>query len=159
MALPPSAFIALGDGLDTGRVGLATSSFGFARLRGVNDDHASRIAGTFQRIVRASAGEPVTIEEKAVATALRVASRLRSVERLARPDLEIAWTGPAASGPLVRSTSVVLEEMLEGVRDAGEVFASRLCFNGGIREHYGACCRSASLGCKKACEFIHSFAQ
>ena len=60
-------------------------------------------------------------DEGTVAIALRVANRLRSVERLARPEIEIAWTGPAAAGPLVRSTPVVLEEMLEGVRDAGEV--------------------------------------
>ena len=63
----------------------------------------------------------VDIDERAVSIALRVANRLRSVERLVRPEIEIAWTGPAAAGPLVRSTSVVLEEMLEGVREAGEV--------------------------------------
>ena len=39
----------------------------------------------------------------------------------ARPEIEIAWTGPAAAGPLVRSTSVIMEEMLEGVRETGEV--------------------------------------
>ena len=61
------------------------------------------------------------IDEWGVATALRVANQLRSVERLARPEIEIAWTGPAAEGPLVRSTAVVVEEMLERVRDAGEV--------------------------------------
>ena len=121
VVLPPSATLALADGLETGRVRLTTSSFGFARLRGVNDDHAARIAGTFQRIVRSSSGVPGDIGENAVATALRVANHLRSVERLARPELEIAWTGPPAAGPLVRSTSVVLEEMLERVRDAGEV--------------------------------------
>ena len=110
--LPPSAVDALAEGLEAGRVSLSTSSFGFARLRGVSDDHAGRIAAALQQI---------EIDERAVATALRVANRLRFVERLARPEIEIAWTGPAASGPLVRSTSVVLEEMLESVREAGEV--------------------------------------
>ena len=57
----------------------------------------------------------------ALANALRVANRLRQVERLERPEIEIAWTGPDAEGPLVRSTSIILEEMLERVRDAGEV--------------------------------------
>lgn len=110
--LPPSAVDALAEGLEAGRVSLSTSSFGFARLRGVSDDHAARIAAALQQI---------EIDESAVSTALRVANRLRFVERLARPEIEIAWTGPAASGPLVRSTSVVLEEMLESVREAGEV--------------------------------------
>ena len=40
---------------------------------------------------------------------------------MSRPELEIAWTGPEAEGPLIRGTSAILEEMLEGVRDAGEV--------------------------------------
>ena len=119
--LPSSAIDALADGLEAGRVRLTTSSFGFARLRGIGDDHAERIAGAFQQLIRASSGTKAVINEWAVATALRVADRLRSVERLARAEIEIAWTGPTAAGPLVRSTSVVLEEMLEGVRDAGEV--------------------------------------
>ena len=119
--LPTSAIDALAAGLEAGRVSLTTSSFGFARLRGVSDDHAARIAGAFQQVIGATSGTTVDIDEWAVAIALRVANRLRSVERLARPELEIAWTGPAAAGPLVRSTSIVLEEMLEGVREAGEV--------------------------------------
>ena len=117
--LPPVAIDALSQGLENGDVTLCTSSFGFARLRGVGDDHATRIAEVFQRLDHASS--EIGIDERAAATALRVANRLRSVERLARPDIEIAWTGPSAAGPLVRSTSVVLEDMLEGVRDAGEV--------------------------------------
>lgn len=119
--LPHSVIDALAEGLESGRVGLTTSSFGFARLREVSDDHAARIAGTFQQAVGATRGTAGTIDEWSVASALRVANRLRSIERLARPEIEIAWTGPAAAGPLVRSTSIVLEEMLEGVREAGEV--------------------------------------
>lgn len=112
---------ALADGIEAGKVHLTSSSVGFARLRGVNDDHAARIAAAFQRL---SLEPPVAsrhIDDATVAVALRVADRLRSVERLVRPELEIAWTGPEAEGPLVRSTAVVLEEMLEGVRDAGEL--------------------------------------
>lgn len=119
--LPPRVIDALADGLESGRVGLTTSSFGFARLREVNDDHATRIAGTLQQGIGDTWGTTGYIDEWSVATALRVANRLRSIERLSRPEIEIAWTGPAAAGPLVRSTSVVLEEMLEGVREAGEV--------------------------------------
>ena len=116
-ALPPSAIDALVRELDSGRVHLATSSFGFARLRGLDDDHAARIALAFQRITEDSPGTDPTV----VATALSVANRLRLVERLARPEIEIVWTGPATTGPFVRSTSAVLVEMLQGVRDAGEV--------------------------------------
>ena len=119
--LPPSSIDALAEGLESGRVNLTTSSFGFARLREVSDDHAARISTAFQQIFCVARGTAVDIDERAVATALHVANRLRSIERLARPEIEIAWTGPAAAGPLVRTTSVVLEEMLEGVREAGEV--------------------------------------
>ena len=118
--LPPSAIDALSDGLDTGRVRLTTSSFGIALLRDIDDDHAAKIAGAFQKIVADSVGLSVDLDEKALATSLRVANRLRSIERVARPEIEVAWTGPAAAGPLVRSTSVVLEEMLKSVRDAGD---------------------------------------
>ena len=62
-----------------------------------------------------------SLDEPTVAAALRVGNRLRTLERLSRPELEIAWTGPDAEGPLIRGTSAILEEMLEGVRDAGEV--------------------------------------
>ena len=61
------------------------------------------------------------VDESSLAVALRVGNRLRSVERLTRPEIEIAWTGPAAAGPLVRPTSNILEDMLASVRDAGEV--------------------------------------
>ena len=46
------------------------------------------------------------------ALALRVATGLRGLERLARPEIEIVWTGPEAEGPLVRPTTTVIEEML-----------------------------------------------
>ena len=119
--LPPSAIDVLAEGFESGHVSLATSSFGFARLRGLSDHHAAKIAGTFQKTIGATRETVEDIDERSVATALRVANRLRSIERLARPEIEIAWTGPTAAGPLVRSTSVVLEEMLAGVREAGEV--------------------------------------
>ena len=117
--LPPSAIDALANALENNSVGLTTSSFGFARLRGVDDVHAIRIARAFQEFKCALSG--TNLDERTVATALRVANRLRTVERLERPKIEIAWTGPEADGPLVRSTSAVLEDMLEGVRDTGEV--------------------------------------
>ena len=97
-ALPPSAIDALCNGLEGRKVDLSTSSFGFARLRGIGDDHATRIAGAFQRLTRASS--ETSMNEWAVATALRVANRLRSIERLTKPEIEIAWTGPSAAGPL-----------------------------------------------------------
>ena len=117
--LPPNAIDALCEGLETGRVSLSTSSVGFTLLKGIGDDHATRIASAFQQVTQA---HPQTVaNEWAVVTSLRLANRLRLVERLARPEIEIAWTGPAAAGPLVRPTSIILEEMLESVRDAGEV--------------------------------------
>ena len=62
-----------------------------------------------------------TSDSETVAAALRVGNRLRQLERLARPEVEIAWTGPGIDGRFVRSTSGILDEMLSGVRDVGEV--------------------------------------
>lgn len=119
--LPADTVDALANGLDSGQVSLVSSSFGFTLLRGINDDHAERIATAFQRIGSAVSDGAEGLNGRALATAFRVANRLRAVERLERPEIEIAWTGPAADGPLIRSTSVILEEMLGRVRDAGEV--------------------------------------
>ena len=115
--LPPSAIDILVRELELGRVHLGTSSFGFARLRGLDDDHATRIALAFRRI----ANDSTSVESTVVATALDVANRLRVVERFDRPEIEIVWTGPNINGPFVRSTSSVLVDMLQGIRDAGEV--------------------------------------
>ncbi len=117
--LPPTAIDVLSREMDNGTVSLSTSSVGFAHLKGIGDDQAARIASAFESVSREYPEEVAS--ELIVATALRVANRLRTMERLGRPDIEIAWTGPAASGPLVRKTHAILEEMLEGVRDAGEV--------------------------------------
>ena len=46
---------------------------------------------------------------------------LRVIERLDQPEIEIAWTGPDAEGPLVRPMASVVEEMLRNVREIGEV--------------------------------------
>lgn len=119
--LPPSTVDALIQGLEAGRVQLETSSFGLARLRGVSDDHAAKIAGTFQKVLSDNSTDGPCIDERSLAVALRVGNRLRAVERLTRPEIEIAWTGPAAAGPLVRPTSSILENMLKSTRDAGEV--------------------------------------
>ena len=73
------------------------------------------------RTSRTFSGLGGALDERAVAAALRVGNRLRTLERLSRPELEIAWTGPEAEGPLIRSTAAILEEMVEGIRDAGEV--------------------------------------
>ena len=100
---------------------LGTSSFGLARLRGVSEDHATKIAVAFQKVLSHRSMGGQGIDECSLAVALRVGNRLRSVERLSRPEIEIAWTGPTVAGPLVRPTSSILEDMLGSVRDAGEV--------------------------------------
>ena len=119
--MPPSTVGALIQGLEAGRVRLETSSFGLARLKGVTDDQATKIAAAFQKVLSGRSENGPVIDERSLAVALRVGNRLRTVERLARPEIEIAWTGPAAAGPLVRPTSSILENMLESTRDAGEI--------------------------------------
>ena len=112
--MPQRSVEMLAGALDSNKATLSSSSVGLTQVRGLSDESAARVAKTFARLRETS-------DAGAVASALRVGNRLRSLERLSRPDVEIAWTGPNASGPLIRSTSGVLEEMLEGTRDSGEI--------------------------------------
>ena len=119
--MPPIAVVSLADALETGRVTLNSSSYGFSRLRGVENAQATKIARAFYEVFGASRCELPDVNEESIAFALRVANCLRAEERLGRPEIEIAWTGPESEGPLIRSTSFILEEMLQGVREVGEV--------------------------------------
>jgi phosphatidylserine/phosphatidylglycerophosphate/cardiolipin synthase-like enzyme len=83
-------------------------------LPGVTDEKAANAQGT---LTTASS----ILDPPALALFLRTIDELRRTERLDRPDIEIAWTGPDADGPLVRPTHLVIEEMLRGVREAGEI--------------------------------------
>ena len=112
--MPRSSVEVLADALELGRVTLASSSVGLSQIRGLSQESAMRTARAFVEL-----GD--SLDERIVAAALRVGNRLRSLERLDRPELEIAWTGPDVEGPLIRGTSAIMGEMLEGVRDAGEV--------------------------------------
>lgn len=108
------ALAALADGLDSGAVTLESSSVGITALRGVDDQLAMRAFGTFQAI-RAD------LDEAAVATAIRVAGKVRIRERLDRPAVEICWTGPDTEGPLVTPTAAAIERLLQDCRDVGEI--------------------------------------
>jgi phosphatidylserine/phosphatidylglycerophosphate/cardiolipin synthase-like enzyme len=111
---PTLAVEAIADALDAGALTLQSSSVGISALRGVDTQTARRCAAAFAQLKD-------DLDEAALSLALRVATGLRGVERLARPEIEIVWTGPEAEGPLVRPTTTVIEEMLRGVREAGEV--------------------------------------
>jgi phosphatidylserine/phosphatidylglycerophosphate/cardiolipin synthase-like enzyme len=111
---PSQAIEAIADALETGSLSLRSSSVGVSAVRGVDAQTARRCADAFTRLKS-------TLDESSLALALRVAVGLREVERLARPEIEIVWTGPEAEGPLVRPTTAVIEEMLRSVREAGEV--------------------------------------
>jgi phosphatidylserine/phosphatidylglycerophosphate/cardiolipin synthase-like enzyme len=111
---PTGAVEAIAGALDRGEVTLESSSVGISSLRGVDAQTAQRCARVFAALAGA-------IECSAVSLALRAMLGLRDVERLQRPEIEIVWTGPEAEGPLVRPTAAVIEEMLRGVREAGEI--------------------------------------
>jgi hypothetical protein len=83
-------------------------------LPGVSDEKATTAEGVLDS---ASA----ILDPLPLAILLRTVNELRVAERLDRPEIEIAWTGPEANGPLVRPTRLVIEEMLRGVRETGEV--------------------------------------
>lgn len=111
---PTPAVEAIADALDAGVLTLQSSSVGISAVRGVDAQTARRCAAAFTELKD-------DLDEPALSLALRVATGLRGAERLARPEIEIVWTGPEAEGPLVRPTATVIEEMLRGVREAGEV--------------------------------------
>jgi phosphatidylserine/phosphatidylglycerophosphate/cardiolipin synthase-like enzyme len=111
---PTPAVEAVADALDAGDLTPHSSSVGIAAIRGVDSQTARRCAEAFALVKN-------DVDARAISLALRVATGLRGVERLARPEIEIVWTGPEAEGPLVRPTITVIEEMLRDVREAGEV--------------------------------------
>lgn len=111
---PPRSIEALGQALLMGRVTLNSSPVGIEAVRHVGVDISQRIFDAFRKLRDG-------MDEQGVALALLTANELRRVERLERPDIEIAWTGPDAKGPLVRPTAAVVEEMLRAVRDVGEI--------------------------------------
>jgi phosphatidylserine/phosphatidylglycerophosphate/cardiolipin synthase-like enzyme len=111
---PTQAVEAIADALERNDLTLESSSVGISSLPGVDTQTARRCADAFT-------GLSGRVDKSAVSLALRAALGLRDVERLQRPEIEIVWSGPEADGPLVRPTAVVIEEMLRGVREAGEI--------------------------------------
>jgi phosphatidylserine/phosphatidylglycerophosphate/cardiolipin synthase-like enzyme len=83
-------------------------------LAGVSDEKASSAQG----VLRSAS---TILDPPALALFLRTVDDLRRAERLDRSDIQVAWTGPEAEGPLVRPTRLVIEEMLRSVREAGEI--------------------------------------
>ncbi len=111
---PSVAVQSIADALSSGRITLASSSVGIAALPRVSADTAERAVIAFRKLASGT-------DSTAVAFALRTADELRRVERHDRPEIEIGWTGPDAVGPLVRPTAAVIEEMLRGVREVGQI--------------------------------------
>ena len=112
---PTTAIEAVAAALENGELTLDSSAVGISAVRGVDTQTARRCAQALNQLRRQE------LNAAAVALVLQVASGLRTVEHLRRPEIEIVWTGPEAEGPLVRPTAVVIEEMLRNVREAGEV--------------------------------------
>lgn len=111
---PTASIDAIAGALEEGRITTRAGAVRLRALRGVDDRTAERVAGALAR-------SPQVLDSAALATALRVASRMREIERAKAPQVEIAWTGPEAGGPLVRPTALVIEEMLDSVTEAGEI--------------------------------------
>ena len=75
---------------------------------------------TAQRATRAFRQVQDVLDAHTVAIVLQMGDELRQIERLDRPEVELVWTGPEASGPLVGRTAEVVEEMIRGVRESGD---------------------------------------
>jgi Arc/MetJ family transcription regulator len=106
--------IAIADALESGKIGLGSSPVGIGALKDVDDDLTQAAFLTFQVV-------GAVLDAAAVATALRTAVGIRTVERLDRPKVQICWTGPDAEGPLVTPNAVAIEQLLMECRDTGEI--------------------------------------
>lgn len=114
VAAGASSLDAVSAALECGDITLASSSVGLARLRGVDRRNAELFARAFGAIEH-------DVEASAVALALRTAHSATASYAASRPQVEVAWTGPEAGGPLVRPTRAVIREMLRQVRSGGEI--------------------------------------
>jgi hypothetical protein len=101
------------DALERGAITSRTTSVGLHALPEIDGRTAENLARAF-----AGLGTDITSHE--LALALATADRLRTVERSKVPQIEVAWTGPEASGPIVRPTFDVIREMLTEMRSGGE---------------------------------------
>ena len=114
VAAAPAAVNTVAAALESGEIGLHSSSVGIARLRGVDHRNAELFARAFAAVEKFA-------DALTVAIALRTAHgvTIRDAERA--PQIEVVWTGPDAGGPLVRPTAAVLGEMLRNARSGGEI--------------------------------------
>lgn len=111
---PPRSIDSIARALTEGVIPLDAPAGRIERLPDVSRETAMRASVAFLTVRD-------LLDAAGVALALGVGNELRRLERLDRPDIEIAWSGPEAEGPLVRPTGLVIDEMLRRVRDAGEV--------------------------------------
>jgi phosphatidylserine/phosphatidylglycerophosphate/cardiolipin synthase-like enzyme len=111
---PADAITSIAEALESGLLAPPYLAMTLRQIPGVTDEKAMQASSAFSSSVG-------VLSPPALAVLLRTSDRLRRAERLDRPEIEVAWTGPDAEGPLVRPTRMVVAEMLRGVREAGEV--------------------------------------
>ncbi len=107
------AILALAEAIGNGRVRPDASAVGFQRVRGIDGDLAAAAYGALRDVE-----DP---DPDVIATALKSAVLVRMGERLDRPEVQVAWTGPEAEGATVVSTRHVVERLLSDVRDSGTI--------------------------------------
>jgi phosphatidylserine/phosphatidylglycerophosphate/cardiolipin synthase-like enzyme len=113
-AAGPEALHTVAAALQSGELGLDSTSVGIARLRGVDHRNAELFARAFATVRS-------VVDASAVALALNTAQSTTVRDAVRAPQVEVVWTGPDASGPLVRPTATVLSEMLRATRSGGEI--------------------------------------
>lgn len=107
------AIHSVAEALGTGVITPRTTAVGLRALPHVDSRAAEALA-------RALAAMRNNVEAGELELALATADRLREVERSKIPQIEVAWTGPEAEGPLMRPTFDVIREMLTEMRAGGE---------------------------------------
>lgn len=111
---PPLQLRSIASALLNETINLRSSAYGIGNCPEVTLETASRAFTALGEI------DPESSKEE-VASILIGAARTSEILRSNSPQLETVWTGPQVVGPAVRSTDLVVKEMLEAVQTSGEI--------------------------------------
>jgi phosphatidylserine/phosphatidylglycerophosphate/cardiolipin synthase-like enzyme len=111
---PPLQLRSIASALLDETINLRSSAYGIGNCPGVTLETASRAFAALGEIERDTSAEEV-------ASILVVVARTSEIFRSDSPQLETVWTGPQVVGPHVRSTDLVIQEMLGAAQTSGEI--------------------------------------
>lgn len=111
---PAAQLRSIAQALNDEALSVYSSAYGISNCSGVTSETASRAFTAFGNI------DPKTSAHE-IASVLVASAKTADLLRSRSPQLETIWTGPTTVGPNVRSTDMVIQEMLEVVQTSGEI--------------------------------------